>query len=215
MNLMSPLTSVSKALYELYHKDDKPIGPAQVDENIFRTTLSGLQVIDEQTNGILNFVDNYRKISRLPQPVIMPVDVDEWIEQLRIVFKGRMEEQNTLFEIINFGQTKSIQADKKLLNQMMVNLINNAMEAVAENNGQRRIGIEILSVSRNRIQIKVNNNGSMIPPELQEKIFVPFFTTKENGSGIGLSICQEIVKLHKGSLMVVTSPDQTSFIVEM
>jgi nitrogen fixation/metabolism regulation signal transduction histidine kinase len=215
MNLMSPLTSVSKALYELYHKDDKPIGPAEVDENIFRSTLSGLQVIEEQANGILNFVDNYRRISRLPKPVIMSVDVDEWIEQLRIVFTGRMEEQNTLFEIINTGQMKSIQADKKLLNQMMVNLINNAMEAVAENNGQRRIGIEILSVSPNRIQIKVTNNGSMIPPELQEKIFVPFFTTKENGSGIGLSICQEIVKLHKGSLMVVTSPDQTSFIVEM
>jgi two-component system, NtrC family, nitrogen regulation sensor histidine kinase NtrY len=216
MNLMSPLTSVSKVLYELYHHDDKPIKPAQVDENIFRSTLSGLQVIDEQTNGILNFVDNYRKISRLPQPVIKPVDVDEWIEQLRIVYSGKMSQHQVEFEINYDRVQKQIPADKNLLNQVIINLINNAFDAVMEIEGTRKISMEVLTTPLNRTLIKITNNGPMIPPELQEKIFVPFFTTKKNGSGIGLSISQEIIKLHKGSLMVVSTEEgKTSFLAEI
>lgn len=187
-----------------------------MNEDILNTTLQALQVIDEQSNGLLNFMDNYRKISRIPQPDIKPFDVDDWIEQLTIVYSDKMREHSIAFTIDYNRILKTILADKKLLNQVIINLVNNAMDAVMEIEGERKISIEILTIHQNRVLIKVTNNGPLIPTELQEKIFVPFFTTKKNGSGIGLSICQEIMKLHKGSLTVVSATEgKTSFLMEI
>jgi len=90
------------------------------------------------------------------------------------------------------------------------------MDAVKEKGGDKKIEIHILPHEHNRVLIKISNNGPYIPPELQDKIFVPFFTTKKNGSGIGLSISQEIMKLHKGSLSVLSMPENyTVFVLEI
>jgi two-component system, NtrC family, nitrogen regulation sensor histidine kinase NtrY len=216
MNLMSPLTSVSKVLYSLYFKNQKPISLNDIDDRILKTTLNGLQVIDEQGSGLLDFIDNYRKISKLPQPDIQVIELAEWMEQLRIVYAEKMKQHHISFEMTHDRSITRIWADKKLLNQVMINLLNNAMDAVIENESVRKIEVEVFTMYPQRLRIKVSNNGPHIPPELQEKIFVPFFTTKQNGSGIGLSISQEIMKLHKGSLMVVSEQGgDTSFILEI
>jgi signal transduction histidine kinase len=216
MNLMSPLTSVSKALYALYHKDDKPVTLKSLDDQTLSSTVNGLRVFDEQTNAILNFVGNYRKIARIPQPELKPFDTREWLEQLKIVYSGNMAEQGVTFDIHGEGGPKTILADKNLINQVLINLINNAFDAVMQCGGERKILLEISMSSLNRPVIAVINNGPYILPEIQDKIFVPFFTTKKNGSGIGLSICQEIMKLHKGSLTLISSPNSlTSFIIEL
>jgi two-component system, NtrC family, nitrogen regulation sensor histidine kinase NtrY len=216
MNLMSPLTSVSKVLYSLYFNNKKAISLHEMDEHILKTTLNGLQVIEEQGSGLLNFVDNYRKISKLPQPDIQAIELAEWMEQLRIVYAEKMKQHQISLEMMHDRNISRIWADKTLLNQVMINLLNNAMDAVIENEGDRKIVVEVFTMHAQRLRIKVSNNGPHIPPELQEKIFVPFFTTKQNGSGIGLSISQEIMKLHKGSLMVVSAQGgDTSFILEI
>ncbi len=216
MNLTSPLTSVSKALYAMYHKGDRAVELSDLDDHVLRTTLSSLQVIDEQTNGILSFVDNYRKISRIPQPEMKFFSVEEWTEQLRIVYGEKMKENRIAFAISHDPSVKQIIADKKLLNQVIINLVNNAVDAVMENDGERKISIDILPMHQNRVRIMIGNNGPQIQPELLEKIFVPFFTTKKHGSGIGLSICQEIMRLHKGSLMVFSSRERlTTFVLEL
>jgi signal transduction histidine kinase len=98
----------------------------------------------------------------------------------------------------------------------VVNLINNALDAVKERQDERLIKLSIENTRQNRVWICISNNGPSIPAEVQDKIFVPFFTTKEEGSGIGLSICQEIMKLHSGSLMVVSGHESlTTFIMEI
>jgi signal transduction histidine kinase len=98
----------------------------------------------------------------------------------------------------------------------MINIINNAVDAIADQEGERMIRIRIFQNRMNRLLIEVFNNGPHIPPEIQEKIFVPFFTTRKKGSGIGLSISQEIMKLHKGSLRVMSNKEHgTSFILEL
>jgi two-component system nitrogen regulation sensor histidine kinase NtrY len=215
MNLLSPLTSASRELYSMFHKNGEPKELSQIDDATIKTAMNGLQLIDEQSNGLLNFVNSYRKISRIPQPEFSTFEVDDWIGQLKIVFSGKMKENNILFGITSDKSLRQIIADKKLLNQVMINLINNAFEALMETEGERKIEIQMLRDSHNRTLIKITNNGPLIAPELQEKIFVPFFTTKKNGSGIGLSISQEIMKLHKGSIVVVSSGEtQTSFILE-
>jgi two-component system nitrogen regulation sensor histidine kinase NtrY len=216
MNLLSPLSSVAGSLDKLYHPGNQPIGVAAVSEDILKTTLSSIEVINEQSNGLMNFVNNYRKLSRIPQPEMRPFETDEWIDQLRIVYSEKMLDNQVDFQINNDPGIKQIIADKKLINQVVVNLMNNAMDAVRERSDGRMIKLNIENSRQNRVWICISNNGPSIPPEVQDKIFVPFFTTKQEGSGIGLSICQEIMKLHKGSLMVVSGHDNlTSFIIEI
>lgn len=215
MNLLSPLTTVSKELYSMFRANDKPKMLSQIDDGTIKTAVNGLQLINEQSNGLLNFVNNYRKISKLPQPEFASFAVDEWVEQLKIAFSGKMRENNTRFTINADKSLKEIIADKKLLNQVIINLINNAIEALPDKDQDKQIWIEILKTPQNNVIIKIINNGPLIPPALFEKIFVPFFTTKKSGSGIGLSISQEIMKLHNGSITAVSSEESnTCFIVE-
>jgi two-component system nitrogen regulation sensor histidine kinase NtrY len=216
MNLLSPLSSVAGSLDTLYHPSNQPISLAAVNEDILKTTLSSIEVINEQSNGMMNFVNNYRKLSRIPRPEIKPFETDEWIDQLRIVYSEKMRDNQIDFQISADHGIKQILADKKLINQVVVNLMNNAIDALNEKEVDRIIKLNIESTRQNRVWICISNNGPAIPPEVQDKIFVPFYTTKEEGSGIGLSICQEIIKLHSGSLMVVSGHDNfTSFIIEI
>lgn len=215
MNILSPLTSVAKELYTLFSTDEKKKKSPLGDESVISTAVSGLRLINEQSNSLINFMNNYRKISKLPQPEFSSFPVSEWIEQLKIAYSGKMKGSNIDFKISAEKSLKEIIADKKLLNQVMVNLINNSYDAVMENEKDRKIEISILKNSPGRIIIRVVNNGPVIPSELLEKIFVPFFTTKKGGSGVGLSISQEIMKLHNGSIVAVSSEEtQTCFILE-
>jgi len=215
MNLLTPLTTVAKELYSLYCKSGSPGEVSDIDKATIIATANGLALIDEQSNGLLNFVNSYRKISKLPQPEFTTINVGEWIEQLKIVFDSKMRENKVSFSIHTDKSPKQIVADKNLLNQVIINLINNSFDAVLETGLDRIIEINIMKTLHDRVLIKISNNGPVIPPQLQEKIFIPFFTTKKNGSGIGLSIAQEIMKLHNGSLVVVsTLEDKTSFILE-
>jgi signal transduction histidine kinase len=179
------------------------------------TTQKGLQLIDEQGKGLAAFIGNYRKISRIPLPVFQVIDVNEWMDQLRIVYAERMKEHGISWDIKKDREVRQMSADKNLLNQVIINLMNNAIDAVTEREGEREINLKISPYQTNRVRISVTNNGPAIPPEIQDKIFVPFFTTKKNGSGIGLSICQEIMKVHKGSLRVMSSLAGTAFVAEV
>jgi signal transduction histidine kinase len=215
MNLLTPLTTVAKELYSMFCQKGYTGEVSGIDDATIKATVNGLALIDEQSNGLLNFVNSYRKISKLPQPDFTSIKVSDWIEQLKIVYEGKMKENQISFSINYDKSLKQIIADKKLLNQVIINLINNSYDAVMEIGTDRKIIIQIMKTHHERVLIRITNNGPLIPPQLQEKIFVPFFTTKKNGSGIGLSISQEIMKLHNGSLVVVsTEDDKTSFLIE-
>lgn len=214
MNLMSPLTSVSKALYESYQQNDNIPRIREIDDILIQNTLNSLKVINEQSHGILNFTESYRRIAQVPNPAIKPFEADEWAEQLKIVFSESLSQKNISLEITLENSLHFIHGDKNLINQAVINIINNAASALEDNSGKKFISIEITAGSGNG-RIKISNNGPQISAEIQEKIFVPFFTTKKNGSGIGLSIAQEIVRLHKGSLMVFSSGECTSFVIEL
>jgi two-component system, NtrC family, nitrogen regulation sensor histidine kinase NtrY len=215
MNILSPLTSVARELYTIFNSDVSLEKSPGIDESILKTAVTGLQLINEQSNSLVNFMNNYRKISKLPQPEFSSFSVSEWIEQLKIAYSGRMKVNNIVFNISAEKSLNEIIADKKLLNQVMVNLINNSCDAVMDNEQDRKIEISIFKNSMNRIIIKILNNGPVIPGELLEKIFVPFFTTKKAGSGVGLSISQEIMKMHNGSIVAISSEENpTCFILE-
>jgi signal transduction histidine kinase len=215
MNLLTPLTTVARELstfFDSFGGSD----PVTVDCDTIRTTKSGLRLIDEHGEGLMNFVRNYRKISKVPQPQFENFDPAEWIDQLRIAFAGKMGEEGIAFSVTSDKTVNMVTADKKLLNQVIINIINNAVDAVMQNKGKRQIDVRLARSSGDRLLIKICNNGPVIPAEIRDKIFVPFFTTKTSGSGIGLSISLEIVRLHHGSISFVSKPEEnTCFSVEL
>jgi signal transduction histidine kinase len=112
-------------------------------------------------------------------------------------------------------RAKKLTGDKTLLTQVIINILNNAMEALEEIPENRKIRIAVDVSKQNRTLIRIANNGPAIPAETADKIFIPFFTTRENGSGIGLSLSRQILRLHRGSIHAESSPEVTRFIITL
>jgi len=207
MNSLAPLTSISKTLYNLFYSEGKVISPENLSEIQIITTLQGLKAIEEQSGGLTSFVNSYRKLIKIHQPKIHDIDVKEWADQLSVFYKDTCQTKNIEFEIQVHERLHSISGDKNLLNQVLFNLVNNAIDALEDIKNEKKIKISF-SLAKGSTFIQVGNNGPAIPQSIQDKIFVPFYTTKEKGSGIGLSISSQIVKLHKGTLDVFS--DETT-----
>ncbi len=213
MNAVAPLLSVSRSLQNL----NTPGSPAEVSNNDepAKATLRGLKIIEEQSNGLLNFVNNYRKLTKIPAPEMVSFEAMEWLEQIAILFSEKFSQSQITYEYSMEGHRLEVVADRKLLNQVIMNVLNNAIDALMEIRPPRIIQLRIIKTGSGRTLIRIHNNGPEIPGELQDKIFVPFFTTKENGSGIGLSLSRQIMILHKGSLSLQSSPGEgTTFLLE-
>lgn len=213
MNLMAPITSVAGVLDKTFAAVESP---TDLNPEELKTTRNSISVIRDQSAGISRFLANYRKIAKVPEPETSSFDAADWFDQLRIAFSGQMQQYDIRFDLIQDKSVLRIEADKNLLNQLMINLLNNAIEAVSETESGRFISIRLERSRMNGVRITVTNNGPVIPSERLDRIFVPFFTTKKEGSGIGLGICQEIMRVHHGTLTVVSGPeDLTSFIAEL
>lgn len=215
MNSVAPLSSVSGTLQSMFNRDKKPIDPARVDGKLIHALIKGLSTIDDQTRGMVRFVNDYRKLTRLPDPVITSIDAVEWLEKLRILAREQMENAYVQFQLQKDPGIRFIFADINLIDQVILNLVNNAREALLEIRGRREIRIKIFRPDTTKVYIKVSNNGPAIPQENLEKIFIPFFTTKGSGSGIGLYISRQIIHLHKGLLSVMSRDGETAFLIEL
>ncbi|MCT4613926.1 MAG: HAMP domain-containing histidine kinase [Marinifilaceae bacterium] len=200
MNSIAPITSLSQTLNRLLTKDGKKKSISDLNESIISNTVDGLSIIQEQGIGLTNFVDNYRKMTKLPEAKLKDINIKNWINSVFILYQSEMEAQNILFEINNNSYIESIFSDEHLLNQVLINLIKNAMHAV-KNSPKKHIYINLSSFS-NKFDISVNDTGVGIDSEYLEKIFIPFFTTKEEGDGIGLSLSREIIKKLNGQLNI-------------
>ncbi len=211
MNSIAPITSLSESLSGYFQKDGESISPSELSEKTISTTIRGLEIIRQQGKGLISFVDSYRKLTRLPKPEKEEISVIELLESIVTLNKPELEDQEVSITISNINPDLSILADEKMIAQVLINLIKNAKESLADTkNGL----IELLAGidKQGRIEVCVKDNGPGIPAELLTEIFVPFFTTREKGSGIGLSLSRQIMRLHAGSLTVISEPEkQTTF----
>jgi len=216
MNSLAPMISVSKTLVNFYTTEEGPVKTDAVNDAMISTTVQGLKLIEEQGNGLINFVNSYRRLTKIPAPVFQRFAVDDWLEQLTILFAERLKSEEIELEIVIEKTLTEIYADKNLMNQVVVNLISNAIDALLQIEVHRKITIELSANRDNRVIIKISNNGPSIPEDIQEKIFIPFYTTKETGSGIGLSLSRQIMRSLKGSISLVSKEQEdTVFILEI
>ena len=215
MNSVAPLTSVSGTLQKRFYPDQSPIDPARIDKKLISDLLHGLSTIDDQTRGMADFVNNYRKLTKLPEPVIAEMNVAGWLEKLKILIANQIEDEGTQLIVSSDPGIKTMNADKNLLNQVILNLVNNAREALASISEGRELKIELFRYDPDHVYIRITNNGPVIPEADLEKIFIPFFTTKTTGSGIGLYVSRQIIQQHRGLLSVSSRPGETSFLIEL
>ena len=189
MNSITPIISLSETL--------------STREVEYSRMQQGMQVIHKRSKGLLEFVENYRRITRIPAPVKEKVTLAE-------LFSGIAELIPN--DYISFAQPAtqiSIKADRTQIEQVLINIIKNAIEACAEVPSPQ-IQVKSSVSETGTVSITVSDNGPGILPNVLDKIFIPFFTTKENGSGIGLSLCKQIMHLHGGNITARSTPEQGS-----
>lgn len=205
MNSITPITSLSESLSHIYGSDGKPVMPEQVTAKTITTTLQGLNVIKEQGKGLMSFVESFRKLTRVPEPVKNKFKVADLISRVQILYSSLEKSDKVSLSVSLKDTEQEIFADQNLISQVLLNLVKNALEANEENpDGQIRIvsGLD----GNDGPEICVIDNGPGIPEENIDKIFVPFFTTRQTGSGIGLSISKQIMRVHGGNLKVKSVP---------
>lgn len=205
MNSIAPITSLSESLCQFFTIDGRPALPEEVTEATIQSTLRGLNVIKEQGNGLMLFVESYRKLTRLPKPDKVIFRLEDLMSRIKVLYAS-LENSGK----VKLGATVSppemeLFADENLISQVLINLTKNALQA-NEKNPEGKIQITAGFNSEHRPEIRVADNGPGIPEEILAQIFVPFFTTRENGSGIGLSLSRQIMRLHGGSLQVRSIP---------
>ena len=209
MNSIAPINSLSDTLLQMLRDENAQMREEELKEN----TLEAIETIHTTAGGLLNFVESYRKFTAIPQPKKKKVRIKELIDKNVRLFDVQLKEKGISLTTSIASDDPFIEADENLINQVVVNLIKNAIEAVESENG--KIFIPVYRTPNNKIRIDVINNGEKIPAELLAHIFVPFFTTKPEGSGIGLSVSRYIMRLHGGKLIhSVTNKGETTFSLE-
>jgi signal transduction histidine kinase len=180
------------------------IRQSQVGGEYYENMTDGLQLIRERGSGLIDFVQKYRDLSRLPTPNLTEIKVSDLLGVISRLFEKDIEEQQiTLSTTIN-PDNLSITADRKLIEQVLINLVRNAMEALhGQEDGQLRL---LAEKNKDAVRIKVSDNGPGIPESIIDQVFIPFYTTKEEGSGIGLSLSRQIMRLHQGTIDIQTTP---------
>lgn len=199
MNSIAPISSLSETFLQRKDVIDTPL-------------YDGIRAIHDTSAGLISFVDSYRKFSSLQKPAPEPFylyDLISQIQELHII------PRQITFSLQIEPEDLMIYADPNLIRQVIINLIKNAVQAITSATG--KIHLRAYSTAEEHVLIYISNDGMIIPEAEAEEIFVPFFTTKKEGSGIGLSLSRQIMKLSGGSISLLrpgTNGWNTTFVLE-
>ncbi len=201
MNSVAPISSLaSTASRRLQETADN--GSITADQAT--DAREAVDTIERRSESLINFVDAYRSFTDIPSPEFEVIEAQELLDNVRSLLRAQIEEQELDVSVSVDPQDLTLTGDADLLDQLLINLALNALQAIEEDPTmeQGRIRFRAYVDRRSRPVVQVEDNGPGIPEDVQQKIFVPFFTTKEDGSGIGLSLSRQIMRLHGGSLSV-------------
>ena len=199
MNSVTPITSLSDTLLSLSDTHDEDI-------------RSGLQTISTTGKGLLAFVESYRRFTRIPTPEPSLFYVKAFIDRMVELARHQNTCENITFHTDISPADLIVYADENLISQVVINLLKNAIQAIGTQAGGK-IEISARCNDSEEVLIEIKNNGPAIPPEIADHIFIPFFTTKEGGSGIGLSISRQIMRLSGGSITLLPGKE-TKFVLK-
>lgn len=209
MNSLAPVTSIAGSLKHIW-KEKLDLDAAFSDDEDVRSTIDGLDVISERGRGLSQFVQNYRKLTKVPVPQLSSVSMQQLFDRLSILVSPMKAEYGVAIKFYPLKKDFQVQIDEQMMVQVIVNLVKNAAEALNQTISPL---IEIVAGQKenNKTEITVIDNGSGIPDEIVDEIFVPFFTTKKSGTGIGLSYSRQIMRVHGGTIHLSSNKENTVF----
>lgn len=211
MNSMTPIITLSMAIRKKLARGDKAMQAEKLSEEALTDAIESAWIIEERSSGLVAFIERYKKLTSLPPLKLERFSAKELFVKMDQFFREDLKAKKIRISWPGSCDTM-LEADRQMLEQVMINLVKNSMEAL-----QNREGPEIvLSCYRDaeeRICITVSDNGEGIPADKLEQVFVPFFTTREQGSGIGLSLCKQIIQSHGGSMRLESTPDKGTRVV--
>jgi len=206
MNSITPISSLTSTLREILdHELIKKENEYEMKADVADDLREGLSTIESRSKGLIKFIDAYREYTSLPQPKIQTVLLKELIDKIALFVRQQLKKTTIEFSSSCSSDYLTIQADAEMIEQVLINLVKNAMESLTQN-GRGKIELNGKYDGQN-ILIEVIDNGPGIIPEAINRIFVPFFTTKKTGSGIGLALSRQIMQMHNGFLTVESTPD--------
>jgi two-component system nitrogen regulation sensor histidine kinase NtrY len=202
MNSVTPISSLASTVNEMLidsfvgKEASKQIGEETIDD-----VRGAVQTIEKRSKGLLNFVESYRKLTRIPRPNFEIFPVSSLFDRVEQLMKTQIGDNGIHFETSVDPESLELTADAEMVEQVLINLVLNSIDAVKIRH-DGKIQLTSRMDERGRVIIQVIDNGPGIDEDVLEKIFIPFFTTKEHGSGIGLSLSKQIMRLHRGTIAV-------------
>jgi signal transduction histidine kinase len=211
MNSVAPISSLAETLK---NRLQQSVGLLNNDSGSVDDLEIGIETIKRRSEGLLKFAETYRNLNKITTLNLKKIYVRDVFENLLRLMQPTLEQKNIEFETILKDTDLVLEADTDLLEQILINLVVNAIEAVKDNTKPGIVLTAYMSNNRKPV-IKVADNGNGIPADVLEKIFIPFFSTKKSGSGIGLSLCKQIMMLHKGNIQVQSREGEgTAFLLQ-
>mgnify|MGYP001568761318 CR=1 FL=1 len=201
MNSVTPISSLAGIVEEdIKHKLEKSNEVSLKKEEAEDMYLS-LQTISRRSEGLIRFVKEFRNLTHIPKPKLTEVGVKNLLEEMALLHKKELADHNVSISISVDPEHLAISADKNMIEQVLINLIKNAIQSFDEQ-ADKRIDLTAFASEKGRAAISIKDNGQGIDAEALEKIFIPFFSTKKTGSGIGLSLSKQIMRQHEGRISV-------------
>jgi signal transduction histidine kinase len=208
MNSITPIASLATTVNGLLSGETDGNRAADTFPNeTLQDVRDAVRTIQKRSEGLLHFVDTYRQLTRIPKPVFKIIRIEDLFSWLQQLMRVEMTAKSIEFRFSVQPTSLELTADPDLIEHALINLLTNAIQAL---NGwpDARIELSARLDARGRVLVQVKDNGPGILEEVQERIFIPFFTTKQDGSGIGLSLCRQIMRLHNGTIGVQSNPGE-------
>ncbi|MEQ8476626.1 MAG: ATP-binding protein [Fulvivirga sp.] len=202
MNSITPIASLTSTLKDVLIEDLKHIeGKYELPEEAVDDLQDGLDTIAGRSQGLIKFIDAYRDYTSIPLPVIKGILMEDLFDHISQLLKIEIRKSKIDFNYNIDPSEMMLYVDEELIEQVLINLIKNAIEAL-ENTENPQIQLKAELNELNNPKITITDNGPGIVMEALEQVFIPFYTTKKTGSGIGLSLSRQIMQLHNGTLTV-------------
>jgi nitrogen fixation/metabolism regulation signal transduction histidine kinase len=210
MNSITPISSLSSTVTLIIDDLKQSLKEKNADEELLDSVVdveNAFRTIHKRTDGLLHFVNTYRNLTTVPRPQLTIFSVRSLFENIKGLHDEQLTLKNIRCEIDVHPQSLELTADEKLIEQVLINLLKNAMQSLTEKEDARIILKGFIN-KRGRVTLQVIDNGGGILPDVMDKIFIPFFTTKADGSGIGLSLSKQIMRKHGGNLSAWSDPNK-------
>jgi len=205
MNSLTPITTLSVAVRRILKKDEKLILLKDLNKENLSDIYKNNETIENRSKGLLEFINKYREITKIPDLQIENVNILPFLKNIEQLFSEEIKAKQIDFQLEVSPTNLTCQFDRHLMEQVVINLLKNSIEATGKHTN-KKITIQVIQKDLN-IEIIVTDNGSGINAEIKNDVFVPFFTTKKQGSGIGLSLSKEIMQKHNGEIYFESNPE--------